>query len=77
MRLFELLKDINKSCQFTSRKSKDKDGLRPASGSELMDWIKQGSVVINGEISKDPKEEMDFPIISFRLFRDAKTITLY
>lgn len=67
--LHQFLIELHKnSCSFASKEQKEK----LATNSELHRWIKQGAIQINGEICKDPKELIDFPIISFVLFPKSK-----
>lgn len=35
-----------------------------ASNSELRRWIERGSVEINGHVDRDPKEVIDYPVLS-------------
>ena len=68
MTIFELLKDLNKICQFTSVETPTRDGVvQKPSNSELRRWIEQGSLLINNERCT-PNEIIDFPLISVVLF---------
>lgn len=68
MNMHQLLKSINEVCCFHSKQQRGKR----ATNSELYNWIKQGSLVLNGEICNDPKEVIDFPIFSVVLFPKSK-----
>lgn len=56
-------------------KERLKGGLGSASNSEIQRWCKAGNVVINAE-TVEWNEEIDFPIISVRLFPKGKVVTL-
>lgn len=68
MMLLEFLTDLNDCCKFahTSRKGE------VANRSELNRWIKQGSVELDGQIVRDIKHVVSFPIKSFVLFPSSK-----
>lgn len=36
----------------------------PASKSEMRRWIKNGSLMINGYVDRDPDEPIDYPVLS-------------
>lgn len=70
MKAREWLINLHNLCQFMSIEydpKAEKKELKKASNSELQRWIKQGSILVNGE-RIDPNEEIDFPIISVILF---------
>lgn len=71
----QYLSDISEACGgfFSMEKPCTK-----ASGSEFRRWITQSSVVINGQVIRDPKAKIDLPVVSFVLFPKSpkKRITI-
>ncbi|BAG41478.1 hypothetical protein [Ralstonia phage phiRSL1] len=49
-----------------------------ASGSEIRRWIQQSSIVVNGQVVRDPKAVIALPVTSFVLFPKSpkKRITI-
>ena len=71
--LFSVLQHLSTVFFFWSRNAN-----RPASNADLRAWIENGHVEINGFVSKDLDEEIDFPVVSMVLFKGAKTqLTLF
>lgn len=71
--LFAVLQRLSKVFYFWSRNAQ-----RPASNTDLRSWIEGGHVEINGYVCTDPKEVIDFPVVSMVLFKGAKTqLTLF
>lgn len=68
MNLHQLLKKVNEVCCFPSKQQRGKR----ATNSELHNWIKQNNLQINGEVCNNPKEVIDYPILSYILFPKSK-----
>ncbi len=54
----------------------DDKGKSPVSNKQLMRWVESGAVRVNGEVVRDPRREMTWPVGGLSLFSREKRVTL-